>query len=219
MLAFLPSKGVVMIWKRVIILFTMGLSFPCLSLATSPASSVVHYDEQHDVLDIKASQVSLQNLCSRISDATGVIFDLSPEAEQQISFNSSQKSVEETLKDLVVSTHLGHMFVYATKSGKTRLYQVKLLPPTPGSGKQKTAMTTEQRRQFLTELREKRQKKFDQAMPKPTSFENNTPPQPVIPQPPSMPSEHQGLIFPRWNSKNPPIDFKMQPTREQGDNQ
>ena len=125
MLAFLPSKGVVMIWKRVIILFTMGLSFPCLSLATSPASSVVHYDEQHDVLDIKATQASLQNLCSRISDATGVIFDLSPEAEQQISFNSSQKSVEETLKDLVVSTHLGHMFVYATKSGKTRLYQVK----------------------------------------------------------------------------------------------
>ena len=55
--------------------------------------------------------------------------------------------------------------VYATKSGKTRLYQVKLLPPTPGSGKQKTAMTTEQRRQFLTELREKRQKKLIRPCP------------------------------------------------------
>ncbi|EAT16337.1 hypothetical protein HTZ97_06645 [Desulfuromonas acetoxidans] len=212
-----------MIRILVTILLAMGLSFPCSSMATSPASSVVHYDEQHDLLDIKATQASLQNLCSRISDATGVIFDLSPEAEQQISFNSSQKSVEETLKDLMVSTHLSHMFVYATKSGKTRLYQVKILARTFDSGNQhstqQTPMTTEQRRQFLAELKEKREKKFEQAMLKPTSFENNAPPQPVIPQPPSMPNEHQGLIFPRWNSKNPPIDFKMQPTREQGDNQ
>ena len=101
------------------------------------------------MLDIKATQASLQNLCSRISDATGVIFDLSPEAEQQISFNSSQKSVEETLKDLVVSTHLGHMFVYATKVEKHAFTKWKLLPPTPGSGKQKTAMTTEHVVNFL----------------------------------------------------------------------
>ncbi|MBF0645984.1 hypothetical protein HTZ97_06635 [Desulfuromonas acetoxidans] len=211
-----------MIWKLVTILLAMGLSFPCSSMATSPASSVVHYDEQHDLLDIKATQASLQNLCSRISDATGVIFDLSPEAEQQISFNSSQKSVEETLNDLVVSTHLSHMFVYATKSGKTRLYQVKILARTSDSGnqrsKQQTPMTTEQRRQFLAELREKREKKFEQAMLKPTFFENNAPPQPVIPQPPSMPSEHQGLTLPGWNSQTHPIGFNMQPTLEQGDN-
>jgi len=213
-----------MVRLSVLFLLTICVIFTQSTFASS-LPGIVDYDAQQDLLRINAPQNSLTELCQRISEVTQVSFDIAPEAEQTVTFISPPKKLKETLQDLVTSAHLSHMFIYATKDGITRLYQVKILPNRPVSekthDKQNTAMTTEQRRKFLAEIREKRQKELDQAMPKlskPTQLKNTVPIEPALPQPPSAPSDHQGFTLPGWNSQTQPIGFNMQPTLEQGDN-
>jgi hypothetical protein len=185
----------------------------------------IDYDADHDLLKVSADDCSLSTLMEQLSKITAIQIEVVPGAEKIFSFHSSGLSAEETLKNLIADNHLSHMFVYATKAGKKRLHQVKILPVSSAVEKtppQNTGMAVEQRRQFLEKIKQQREEEFERSLPnlpqKP-DFNNTLPAEPVIPQPPRVSHDRNPLRVPGWHQKSndpDPTDLTQQPTSDQG---
>ena len=131
------KRWITFTWLRPLLCGLVLITF--IGQAAAKKGPEVVYDKVSDRLSVKAEKTSLKGLLARIALLSGVEFLMDLAAEQPISINIENMTIEAGLKKIVKSNSLDYAMVYQKKEGQLPsaeplLISMKIVPKGMGMG-------------------------------------------------------------------------------------